>query len=181
MFRQLTFSHPQFLPVPFHDFSDNLIHRQPAPDASQEEIEIFYCIETPYDPTAFSIELARFNLSDHFPLLVRNLTEGFHPCIKDHHEDPSWRTFCDCRSFLKKIWTVVRNRAPFKSKYFIHALKSRVETNECEAEVFGEDTQDGDMTEMNAARQGTMFKSKYEHEINQSLDKLKEVIIGHGG
>ncbi|KAJ4000260.1 hypothetical protein F5050DRAFT_1841099 [Lentinula boryana] len=58
-------------PLPFHDFSDNLIHRQPAPDASQEETEIFYRIETPYDPTAFSIELARFNLSNHFPLCNR--------------------------------------------------------------------------------------------------------------
>ncbi|KAJ3711055.1 ATP dependent DNA ligase domain-containing protein [Lentinula raphanica] len=33
----------------------------------------------------------------------------------------------------------------------------------------------------NAARQGMVFKPKYEHEINQSLDKVKEVIIEHGG
>ncbi|KAJ3741535.1 hypothetical protein DFH05DRAFT_1559338 [Lentinula detonsa] len=60
---------------------------------------------------------------------------------------------------------------------------------ECEAEVSGEDTQDGDVTEVNessravvhveierrsqmvdtenAARQGMMFEPKYEHEINQ--------------
>ncbi|KAJ3982001.1 DNA ligase 4 [Lentinula detonsa] len=215
---------------------------------------------------------------------------------------------------LKPKWVTdsvtLGHKAPFKSKYFIRASKSRVETNEYEAEVFGEDNQDGDMTEVNessravvhaeterrsqtvdsevkeeyemddqhadwfhvdnvdaqdprsetesdsvteddsdnadvagedvaddkddewdkldggsvssapsakdgdqeddipmgddnameydlvsmfkhlcfyldspqnAARQGMMFKPKYEHEINQSLDKLKEVIIGHGG
>ncbi|KAJ4473870.1 DNA ligase 4 [Lentinula aciculospora] len=33
----------------------------------------------------------------------------------------------------------------------------------------------------NAARQGMVAKPKYEHEINQSFDKLREVIIEHGG
>lgn len=65
-------------PLDFHNFYPNIIPRSPAPDASPEEVEVFERIITPYDPANFFIELSRHNLLDRYPLLVRNLTKGFH-------------------------------------------------------------------------------------------------------
>jgi hypothetical protein len=65
-------------PLPFHDFATSIIPRQPIDDASLEEREVFHRIVSPYNVSAFFIELGLHELSHRFPLLVRNLTEGFH-------------------------------------------------------------------------------------------------------
>lgn len=68
---------PLLDPLPFHDFEEAFIPRSPAPDASDEDIEVFNRIVTPYVASAFEKDLQRFNLTDRFPLLVRYLTKGF--------------------------------------------------------------------------------------------------------
>ncbi|GAW01304.1 reverse transcriptase ribonuclease h [Lentinula edodes] len=61
----------------WHNFSATKISRLPFPNTPPHFLEIYDRIITPYNASAFAIELARHNIWDRFPFLIEYLTTGF--------------------------------------------------------------------------------------------------------
>ncbi|KAF8828286.1 hypothetical protein HHX47_DHR4000754 [Lentinula edodes] len=64
-------------PLPWHNFSATKTSRLPLPNTPPLFLEIYNRIITPYNASAFAIELARHNIWDRFPFLIEYLTTGF--------------------------------------------------------------------------------------------------------
>jgi hypothetical protein len=71
----LSFTTP--IPLPYRNFSDTIIHREPDKDSFELPNSIFLKIIHPYDSDAFNSFLRKHNLLDFYPFLVTNLKEGF--------------------------------------------------------------------------------------------------------
>jgi hypothetical protein len=71
----LSFTAP--IPLPYRNFSETIIHREPDKDSSELSCNIFNKIIHPYDSDAFHFFLCKHNLSTLYPFLVTNLKEGF--------------------------------------------------------------------------------------------------------
>ena len=67
-------------PLPYHDFSNSVVHRNPhilSSETLHPHFDIFTHIVHPYDTAAFEHFLTKHNLSRFYPLLVTNLRNGF--------------------------------------------------------------------------------------------------------
>lgn len=63
--------------LPYHDFSDSIIHRNRLTTPIPAYDEIYNRVVHPYNTDAFELSLARHNLNSSFPLLVYNFRHGF--------------------------------------------------------------------------------------------------------
>jgi len=63
--------------LPYRNFSDTIIHREPHKDSLEPINCIFSRIIHPYNADAFNFFLSKHNLSFFYPFLVTNLKEGF--------------------------------------------------------------------------------------------------------
>ena len=66
---------PQVLP--YRDFSDTIVHRDPFPVDTEHSDNIFSRIVHPYDINAFEQFLSKHDLTYFYPLLITNLRNGF--------------------------------------------------------------------------------------------------------
>lgn len=73
-----SFCSRSFLPaLAWHDFSSTKTYRSPFPYTPPHFLEIYDRIITPYNASAFAIELSRFNLWHRYPFLIEYLATGF--------------------------------------------------------------------------------------------------------
>jgi hypothetical protein len=69
-------------PLPYHDFSDSIVHRYLHPSKNEPlepHIDVFTHIIYPYDTATFEFFLSKHNLLCFYLLLVTNLRNGFPP------------------------------------------------------------------------------------------------------